>query len=540
MEKIAAVDVRLTELNEVRAAKLRLVRHVEKERDNLEGAKDEAEAFIEQERKIRRKQNHLFQAHALDTSRVLQETGAKCDAATSELAAEKERLSGTDTELNAMKATYDTTVREYEEVCAEVTRATDEFTAFERRDVKLQEDMKHSKAGIKKMQSVLVKDSNAQAEGASAAEGTRAEVERLEGSMEGVVQRQAEAEAALDGVMAGLKEATAVMRVELEGVKEKLIDAKRIVSGVETEKEGVAQTLSLSQARHTKATKGLEKACAKLDSVRSQLAECHTKLQGADGEQSAAVRAVAAFEEELMYLHGQEEELKLALRAAVSAAEEGKASMQSSSGRSGTLDVILKAGRKGGPLAGCGVRGRLGDLGSIADQYDVAISTACGQLDNIVVDTTAGAQKCVKFLRDNNAGRASFLVLDQMQDHARRMGEPKQLPEGCPRLFDLVRTDDAYRAAFYMALRDTLVAPNLDAAVKVAFVGGRAQWRVVTVDGNLVDTTGAMSGGGKSVKSGGMKSKPVAAAGDVSPAQVWCHRYIIFVSKPNSTYSPTF
>jgi structural maintenance of chromosome 4 len=520
VEQIAAVDVRLAELNEVRAAKLRQVRHVERERDNLEGVKDEAEAFIEQEREIRRKQNHLFQAHALDTSRVLQDTGAKCDAAVAELAAEKERLSGTDTELNAMKAAYDTTVKEYEDVCAEVARATDEFTAFERHDVKLQEDMKHSKTGIKKLQSVLAKDNKAQAESASMAESARAEVERLEGSMVGVMQRHTAAEAALDGVMAGLKAATAMMRVELEGVKEKLIDAKRAVSGVETEKEGVAQTLSLSQARHIKATKGLEKARAKLDSVRSQLAECHATLQGADGEQSAAVGAVTALEEELVRLQGLEEELKLALRAAVSAAEEGKASLQSSSGRSGTLDAIMKAGRKGGPLSGCGVRGRLGDLGSISDKYDVAISTACGQLDNIVVDTTAGAQKCVKFLRDNNAGRASFLVLDQMNDHARRMAEPKQLPEGCPRLFDMVKTDDAYRAAFYMALRDTLVAPNLDAAVKVAFVGGRAQWRVVTVEGNLVDTTGAMSGGGKSVKSGGMKSKPVAAASDVSPAQV--------------------
>ena len=52
----------------------------------------------------------------------------------------------------------------------------------------------------------------------------------------------------------------------------------------------------------------------------------------------------------------------------------------------GAVAAILKASKKGCPLANCGVRGRLGDLGSIDEEYDVAISTACGQLDFIVVD----------------------------------------------------------------------------------------------------------------------------------------------------------
>lgn len=41
----------------------------------------------------------------------------------------------------------------------------------------------------------------------------------------------------------------------------------------------------------------------------------------------------------------------------------------------------------------------MGDLGAIDARYDVAITTACGALDNIVVDTTADAQLCVEFLK---------------------------------------------------------------------------------------------------------------------------------------------
>ena len=56
-----------------------------------------------------------------------------------------------------------------------------------------------------------------------------------------------------------------------------------------------------------------------------------------------------------------------------------------------------------------------GDLGAIDDKYDVAISTACGALDNIVCDTIDTAQKCVEFLKQNNIGVATFIGLDKVR-----------------------------------------------------------------------------------------------------------------------------
>ncbi len=57
-----------------------------------------------------------------------------------------------------------------------------------------------------------------------------------------------------------------------------------------------------------------------------------------------------------------------------------------------------------------------GDLGAIDEKYDVAISTACGALDFIVVETIDVAEKCVKFLRENNIGVATFIALDKVSD----------------------------------------------------------------------------------------------------------------------------
>ncbi len=58
------------------------------------------------------------------------------------------------------------------------------------------------------------------------------------------------------------------------------------------------------------------------------------------------------------------------------------------------LDALLKA-QKDGKLSG--IHGRLGNLGSIEDKYDVAITTACGALNHIVVSNVTDAQVSMHF-----------------------------------------------------------------------------------------------------------------------------------------------
>ena len=62
-------------------------------------------------------------------------------------------------------------------------------------------------------------------------------------------------------------------------------------------------------------------------------------------------------------------------------------------------------------------------------------------------------------------------------------------PENVPRLFDLVRVSNKdVLPAFYFALRDTLVAKDLDQATRIAY--GAQRHRVVTLDGQLIETSG--------------------------------------------------
>jgi structural maintenance of chromosome 4 len=124
----------------------------------------------------------------------------------------------------------------------------------------------------------------------------------------------------------------------------------------------------------------------------------------------------------------------------------------------------------------------------------------------MVVDTVEAGQQCIEYLRKNNVGRANFIVLDRLPE---RDLTPISTPENAPRLFDLVKPKDPrFGAAFYSVLHDTIVAKDLTQANRVAY--GAKRWRVVTLEGGLIDKSGTMTGGGTKVSRGGMSDKLVA------------------------------
>jgi structural maintenance of chromosome 4 len=189
-------------------------------------------------------------------------------------------------------------------------------------------------------------------------------------------------------------------------------------------------------------------------------------------------------------------------------AEETKAALKAKGGTAGLSEAvkgILRAARKDGELANVGILGRLGDLATVEEKYDVAVSTACTMLDHIVVQTTAGAQRCLTFLRQYGLGRANFIPLDKMKKGAH--DRAVETPEGAPRLFDLIHSANfAVTPALYLGVGNTLVAPDLETATRWAYEYDK-RWRVVTLDGQLIESSGTMSGGGKTVRKGGMRLK---------------------------------
>ena len=202
--------------------------------------------------------------------------------------------------------------------------------------------------------------------------------------------------------------------------------------------------------------------------------------------------------QKLSALDAREAEVTGSLKDVKTKADEAKQSLSSSTSRNQVLRELLKE-KEAKRIDG--IYGRLGDLGTIPAKYDIAVSTACSALDNIVVDTTETAQKCIEYLRSANLGRATFIALEKLTKPTGKF----PTPENIPRLFDLITPrEPSFASAFYFALRDTLVAEDLKQANRTAY--GNQRFRVVTIDGNLIDRSGAMSGGGSRIQRGGMSS----------------------------------
>lgn len=123
-----------------------------------------------------------------------------------------------------------------------------------------------------------------------------------------------------------------------------------------------------------------------------------------------------------------------------------------------------------------------------------------------MVDTVEVGQQCIEYLRKNQLGRAHFLCMDRLP---KRDLHPTDTPENVPRLFDLIKPrDPKFAQAFYSATKDTLVAKDLTQANRIAY--GAKRWRVVTLDGQIIDLSGTMSGGGTKALRGKMSNRQVA------------------------------
>lgn len=200
-----------------------------------------------------------------------------------------------------------------------------------------------------------------------------------------------------------------------------------------------------------------------------------------------------------------------AMQESSSRLAESKATVQSASSRVNIVKSLLSEQNKGRLE---GVHGRLGDLGIIGKDFDVAVSTALGgSLDHIVVDTVAQGQACIAHLKKTGMGRTTFICLDKLPNYKTANIDT---PEDSSRLFDLIEVrEPKFAKAFYHVARDTLVGTDLTQAKRVAFGGGK-RWRVVTLDGQVIDASGTMSGGGNRVSRGGMSAtfaKHTAAKG---------------------------
>jgi chromosome segregation protein len=143
------------------------------------------------------------------------------------------------------------------------------------------------------------------------------------------------------------------------------------------------------------------------------------------------------------------------------------------------------------------VQGILGPLGQLCAPKDVENEEALayalgGGMNSIIVRNDETAATCIKWLRDNSAGRATFLPLNKLT--VRRPGGKAVMTARQDGVigfaFSLLDYDESIEAAIKHAVRDTLIVRDMNTARR--HMGGV---RMVTLDGSVTEASGAMVGG---------------------------------------------
>lgn len=168
-------------------------------------------------------------------------------------------------------------------------------------------------------------------------------------------------------------------------------------------------------------------------------------------------------------------------------------------GFSRSVKQVLKASKYGNIR---GIFGSVAQIISVEPEYSLAVETALGAgLQNIVVENEDVAKRGIRLLKETNAGRATFLPLTSVNGTA--IYEPRLADEEgyVAVASELVRYDSKFKGIVNQLLGRIVVCENIDLATLIAKKYGY-KFRIVTLDGQVINVGGSFTGGSSSKSAG--------------------------------------
>ncbi|MGI5928283.1 chromosome segregation protein SMC [Pseudoflavonifractor sp.] len=149
-----------------------------------------------------------------------------------------------------------------------------------------------------------------------------------------------------------------------------------------------------------------------------------------------------------------------------------------------------------------GIRGPVAGLLHVEDQYTVAIEIALGAaMQNIVVDTEEAGKAAIQCLKRRDGGRCTFLPLTSIRPSDFRDRAVEKEPGFVGMADRLVRFEPAYEKVFSNLLGRVVIAEDMDCAIAMARKYSY-RFRIVTLDGQVLNPGGSMTGGSASRSAG--------------------------------------
>ncbi len=169
-----------------------------------------------------------------------------------------------------------------------------------------------------------------------------------------------------------------------------------------------------------------------------------------------------------------------------------------------SVKEVVKAG-KNSRISG--IHGTVAQLIKVDGKYSAAIETALGgSLQNVIVENEETAKRCIRLLKEQNAGRATFLPITSVKGNTLRENGLDSEDGYIALASELVGYDSKYSGIVASLLGRIVVAEDIDLATKIAKKFGY-RFRIVTLDGQVINAGGSFTGGSLAKSAGVLTRK---------------------------------
>ncbi len=396
-----------------------------------------------------------------------------------------------------------------QEMTVEIERIRTEAAAFEEQAARVLGDaavrentIEHNCATIERIRKDMEQsDADAQNVDAQIAETTK-EIEDIEAQ---TAEKQAALEEAIQSISAVRDENTENAQKTAELSKE-LADRTAALSETRIARSTAESSVAEIKQRSENIDTVVQSRGMLLEDIRSEKEECKDALRDLQTQIEELQNFVAGYQLRARKRREKAEALKEQMdaraldlhqkRARAKMLEDLEKNME---GYSGAVRAVMKEVRRGTLR---GIHGTLSQLITVEEKYATAIETAFGaSIQFIVTDTEHDAKRAISYLKENRAGRATFLPMTAIRA---RDFEVKGLEDELGFVAmaqELVTYDAKYDDVICDQIGRTAVAEDIDSAIAIA-KKYKYGFKIVTLDGQVVNPGGSMTGGSRGQNAG--------------------------------------
>ena len=345
---------------------------------------------------------------------------------------------------------------------------------------------------------------------------SRSRTESLHEQMQAMARRMEEIDtsartleneiAALCEEMRGSSDAAAAAAAQLEQLRRR--EAQEVAGAAQAQAELSAITAGSDEIaqRTAELTEELTQSEEKLTQTRREAAQNEKELLSAREEEQAAANIIGGHS---LKMEGRQR------RAKESIEQKNQLSLQEKTisdrirllsemekeyeGFSKAVKIVMRAAEA---RTLSGIHGPVGNLIHTDKDCSVAIEIALGgALQHIVVDTKNDGKNAIGLLKQRDGGRATFLPLDTIRGRSLRENGLENEYGFVGIASELVRCDGRYGSVIENLLGATVVVEDLDCGIQMAKRHDN-RFRIVTLDGQVINAGGSMTGGSVSRNAG--------------------------------------